>query len=234
MRILVFDGKEINLRAAKAQLEPEHEVVIVESCDAFQNALKPRTDQRAVEERMKELFGDLNPFDQNCDPTRREEYFATLSVVQDQNTPPHGFDMVLLGLHLPVSTRGLLLPIKQDLEDRSKSGKPVSQPISFGLLLWAVSVVGVEYCGLLSDTPNFKDPASALIDLFGGCGSMTKPMFLGEGSIYVSNQRRYLRRFNPGDLRFPVSDSAASYLGGMAVEAKTWDVFVHDMLSANG
>ena len=170
MKILVFDDSEQHRQAA-ALLLNEHELTIVSTYDEAENALTKSVDEDKVEEKLKEQFGDFNPWDKDASSAQRSAYRAARQEAEKEFTNHPEFDVVLTDLLVPASAK----------QQGRKGEQFVGQEMPIGTIIALRALAaGVKLVAVVTDASHHDHPASAAFDFF--------PRFsMGDVKVLCSN-----------------------------------------------
>ncbi len=160
LNILVFDDSAAHRTAAEVTLK-DHNLTVVGTYDEAQAALLPVTDFDAIDAKMKELFGDFNPWRATEEEANKKAAYqlAKNQATKDFTIVPN-FDVVLTDLMVPPSGQAQANKVKYAKEE---------MPLGTIIALLAIKV-GVKRVAVVTDTDHHQHPASAAFDCFRGVG----------------------------------------------------------------
>lgn len=184
MKILVFDDKEENRKAAQTQLK-SHDVTVVESYDEAQKLLKPRVDYDAVsddEDALPEL--DFNVASEEDRKQRQRE----LDQIKERHTAYHGYDAVLCDLFVPASAQA-----QASLDHVNES-----MPIGIFMCLLSAARGKAKYAGLFTDTNHHEHPASACLDAFMENSIESVPFKINGTQVMFTNNTNWITKNEHG------------------------------------
>lgn len=196
MRILVFDDKEVNRKAAEAQLKG-HDLTVVGTYDEAQKLLESQIDGEKASAILKGQFGDFNPYCSD-DKMKKSEYFAARKVADEQATTYPNFDVVLTDLLVPASRQS------QSPDSRLRfAGQEMPVGIFIGLL--AAVRGNVRHVAVFTDSNHHSHPASACFDAFNYYYGPAEPLvFMVDQCKTILCNGGWICHFDPHDLTRPL------------------------------
>ncbi len=217
MNILVFDDKEINREAARAQLN-NHNVTVVGTYDEAKKLLLPEINVDKLYNILEERFGSFNPYESE-DESKKDEYNNAREIIREQVTIYPNFDVVLTDLLVPASGCG------------SYNGRLVGEEMSMGIFIGFLAAVKAraKYVAVFTDSNHHEHPASACFDAFNAGETVPTPFKVEDSKVLLSNTRSWVNKFDPDDLRNALSYEEWSDRTD-TVEVKNWRSLLNYLL----